>query len=139
MIYFLDVKEEQMEILIKFIYTGEARFAQEDLDALLEVADKLQIKGLANEARAKQSNENEPTVSENLTESTFDKVASTAFSDYSKSQCSVENDEETKNDDNAEKVEEENQVEIIKIKSERSSEQKMMTMQKKLRRKTRLK
>ena len=47
LVYFHDIKDEQMEILVKFIYTGETSVVQEDLDALLEVAEKLQIKGLA--------------------------------------------------------------------------------------------
>merc|ERR1712133_92055 len=38
LVYFYDIKEEQMEILVKFIYTGETSVAQDDLDALLDVA-----------------------------------------------------------------------------------------------------
>ena len=48
LIYFNDVGHKEMEVLLKFIYTGEAKVANEDLDVLLEAARKLQITGLAN-------------------------------------------------------------------------------------------
>ena len=48
LLYFHNIEEKQMELLMKFIYTGETKVVEEDLDALLEVADKLKINGLAN-------------------------------------------------------------------------------------------
>jgi len=48
LIYFNDVGHKELEILLKFMYTGEAKVAKEDLDVLLEAARKLQITGLDN-------------------------------------------------------------------------------------------
>jgi len=60
-LYFHNIKEEQMEILVRFIYTGEASVDQQDLDSLLDIAEKLKIKGLAgpeaiNENRKSEEN-----------------------------------------------------------------------------------
>ena len=48
LLYFHDIGDKAMEALIRFIYTGETKVAQEGLDYLLETAKKLQISGLSN-------------------------------------------------------------------------------------------
>ena len=48
LLYFHDIGDKAMEALVKFIYTGETKVAQESLDDLLETAKKLQINGLSN-------------------------------------------------------------------------------------------
>ena len=93
LIYFHDIKEEQMEILVKFIYTGEVSVVQEDLDALLEVAEKLQIKGLASSNEKKEhDSDKEKEVKDNL----FNQVVNDAIEDYPKSDGTIEKEEESR-------------------------------------------
>jgi len=47
-IFFLkDVKYSELQALIQYMYRGEVNIAQEDLDSLLQVAQSLKIRGLA--------------------------------------------------------------------------------------------
>ena len=123
MVYFYDIKEEQMEtILIKFIYTGEASVPQEDLDALLNVANKLNIHGLAEETSSKESDENKPSASADLKKNMFDKVTNTAIEDYSRNESPIEMNQETKSNYNAEEADEKDQVEVIPVEEPIKSE-----------------
>jgi len=91
LVYFHDIKDEQMAIIVEFIYTGETSVAKEDLDDLLEVAEKLQIKGLASSHR-KDENEGEQEVNGDI----FHKVVDNAIEDYSKNEEQTETGQESR-------------------------------------------
>ena len=96
LVYFHDIKEEQMENLVKFIYTGETSVVQEDLDALLEVAEKLQIKGLASSHR-KDEDEGykKPEEKDNM----FNQVVDKAIEDYAKNEAPPDTEKESRGAD----------------------------------------
>ena len=48
-IYMMDVKYEDLEAIIDFLYTGEANVSKENLDRFLSVAEDLKLNGLARE------------------------------------------------------------------------------------------
>ena len=47
MIYMRGLKAKDLESIVDFIYFGEANLFQEDVDSFLTLADKLQLKGVA--------------------------------------------------------------------------------------------
>jgi len=61
LIYLKGIKAKNMEAIIDFLYSGEAKIAEEDLDDLLETAEDLEINGLVQKETMKST---EPNIKE---------------------------------------------------------------------------
>ena len=57
-LYLKGIKFKELDVLIRFIYFGEAEVPQEDLSRLLLVASELQVKGLCDQPNENQENPN---------------------------------------------------------------------------------
>merc|ERR1719341_682206 len=58
-LYLKGIKFKELDVLIRFIYFGEAEVPQEDLSRLLLVASELQVKGLCDQPNNNPENPNE--------------------------------------------------------------------------------
>jgi hypothetical protein len=56
LIYLASVNLEELKFFIKFIYTGEASIAQENLDRFMETAKRFHVKGLGDQNDEKKEN-----------------------------------------------------------------------------------
>ena len=109
LIYLKGINSSEMELIIQFVYLGEASFPQENMNEFFDVAKSLEIKELCNYA-GNQSDDFSKTDKENEFEKSFNKILSQEPNNFAERFQQILDQEQTKIVENFQQKSNRNQV-----------------------------